>query len=103
MKELAKDEDKDVRVICVDLQQTLPIPKLSISVAYYRYKLWMYNLCVHDLKTNKSNMFAWDEVTVGHGSIEIANCLKKWTVNEYSAKDLLCLAIIVAAKTKPST
>ena len=53
MKNKKEDMDDEVAVICIDLQQTIPIPKLSTSVAYYHRKLWMYNFCIHNLKTNE--------------------------------------------------
>lgn len=78
MKKLAQESADDVRVVCVDLQQTLPIPRLPTSVAYYKMKLWMYNLAVTNLKTGQSTCFVWDEVTGGRGSSEVATCLGQW-------------------------
>ena len=39
MRDILKTDIPELRVICVDLQQTLPISKPSTSVAYYRQKL----------------------------------------------------------------
>lgn len=40
MKKMANDEDDSTRAICLDLQQTLPIPRLSTNcVAYYKRKI----------------------------------------------------------------
>lgn len=86
MKQKKEDIDDNVTVICIDLQQTIPIPKLSTNVAYYHRKLWMYNCCIHNLKKNKSSMFVWDEVTGGRGSIEITSCLRKWIGMEHDEK-----------------
>ncbi|KAK3880407.1 hypothetical protein Pcinc_015090 [Petrolisthes cinctipes] len=38
MKEKKENKNNNVAVICIDLQQTIPIPKLSTSVAYYHRK-----------------------------------------------------------------
>ena len=78
MKRLGMTADDNTHVICLDLQQTLPLPRLSTSVAYYQKKLWMYNLCIHDLKKKKSEFFVWDEVVGGRGSSDIASCILKW-------------------------
>lgn len=44
----------------------------------------MYNLCIHNVKTNTSKSFVWDETKCGRGSIEIVSCRKLWLdeVNE---------------------
>ena len=59
------DTDPDLMVIAVDLQQTLPCPRLFVNRAYYTRKLWVYNLCVYDVKKKVGNMFVWDESTGG--------------------------------------
>ena len=50
------DDSDDIMVLCFDLEQTLPTPKLSASVAYYKRKLWTYNFCIYNLQTRKSTM-----------------------------------------------
>lgn len=87
MKDLSKDEGKNVRVICLDLQQTLPVPRIATNVAYYKSKLWLYKLCIHDLKVNKSKFSVWDEVTGGRGPSEIASCIEKWIEEESEKGD----------------
>lgn len=94
MKMLSKDTDDNTCCICIDLQQTLPVPRLSTSVAYYQKKLWMYNLCIHDLKKNESQFFVWDEVNGGRGSAEIASCLFKWIENEFEKSEFKVLKIV---------
>ena len=71
-------EGDDVMALCFDLQQTLPTPKLSTNVAYYKRKLWTYNLCIHNLISKKSTMYLWDEVTAKRGSCEIMSCLQHY-------------------------
>lgn len=70
-------EDNDLYVYTFDLQQALPLPKLSVGPAFYRRKIWGYNISVHDCKTEKGFFYFWDEPTAGRGSEEIASCLKK--------------------------
>lgn len=78
IKDFVNNDDNNVRGICIDFQQTLPLPRLSTSVAYYKRKLWVYNLCIHNIKTNTSKFYVWDEATGGRGSDEIASCIKLW-------------------------
>lgn len=61
MKNLAisGNTDNSTRVICLDLQQTQPLPRLSTNEAFYKRKMWLYNLCIYDLKKNKSNAYVW--------------------------------------------
>ena len=65
-------------VIAVDLQQVLPTPKLTAGVAYYKRKLSVFNLGIHDLLNDRGYMFLWDEVTARRGAIEICSCLYKY-------------------------
>ena len=67
-----------VKSIAMDLQQTLPCPRISTGLAYYLRKLWVYNFCIHDIKKGKGTMFVWDEATGGRGSDEVASCLIRW-------------------------
>ena len=71
-------EDEEVLGACFDLQQTLPTPKLSTGVAYYKRKLWTYNFGIFNLKEQKATMYVWDEVTARRGSIEITSALCHW-------------------------
>ena len=96
MKKLAKDTDDNTRCICLDLQQTLPVPRMSTSIAYYQKKLWMYNLCIHDLKKKVSQFFVWDEVNGGRGSSEIASCILLWLNSEWARGETFTVLKIVS-------
>lgn len=93
MKKLARDEDSEMRCICIDLQQTLPLPRLATSVACYK-KLWMYNLCIDDMKIKKSKFYVWGEVMAGHRSVDIATCVKKWNDSELSCGEFSALWVV---------
>ena len=93
MKRMQTDVNSKIRAICVDLQQTLPMPKLSASVAYYKRKMWTYNLCIHNLKTNTSTMYIWDETQTKRGSCEVASCIKHWVDTELSKDDFTQLVV----------
>ena len=76
--EVAPVHGMQVRVVCMDLQQTLPCPRLTAGMAYYMRKMWVYNFCIYDVTKGKASMFVWDEVTGGRGSDEVASILMKW-------------------------
>lgn len=84
LRALAKEE-ANTYVFTFDLQQALPLPKLSSGPAFYCRKLWCYNLSIHDCKTEKGFFYFWDEPTEGRGSEEIISCLKKH-VEKYDIK-----------------
>lgn len=93
MKHFSSNTDADTRVVCVDLQETQPIPRMNTCVAFYKRKMWLYNLCVHDLKKNRSTFFVWDEVTAGRGAVEIAAGMRKWLDSEYATGNFSKLII----------
>jgi len=68
----AKDNPDDVHVICLDLEQALPTPKISSGPAFYKRKLCTYNFCIHDTGSDNASMFVWPETVAGRGSHEIA-------------------------------
>lgn len=78
MKTMKVSKDPFRIVIAIDLQQTLPCPRLAVGQAYYKRKLWVYNFGIVDVKTNRAMMFVWDESVAGRGSSEIASCVLKW-------------------------
>ena len=68
----------DTMVICLDLQQALPTPRLSTNQVFYKRKMWTYNFGIHDYKSKQAHMFVWDETTANRGAAEIASCLYKF-------------------------
>ena len=68
----------ETRTICVDIQKTLLVPRLSVSSAYYSTKMSLYNLCIYDLNLKQANCFLWDETIAKKGSEEVSSCLLKW-------------------------
>lgn len=74
----AAENSSKLHVISLDLQQALPTPKLTVSHAFYRRKIWTYNLGIHDCGSNKGYMFLWSENQAKRGSEEIISCLLKY-------------------------
>ena len=79
LRKSKRDRNPNVAAICFDLQQTQPTPKLAASMAYYKRKLWTYNLCVHNLKTEKSTMYLWNETAGKRGSAEVSSCFQHYS------------------------
>lgn len=70
-------ENPDVLYITVDLQQTMPLPRLTTSKAFYLRQMWFYNLGVHSISTSgeKGYFFTWTEDVAGRGSREVTSAL----------------------------
>ena len=71
-----------VVAIAVDLQQTLPTPRLTTSAQYYKCKLWTYNLGIHNLTDDHPYFYVWNESEAKRGSVEVASCINHF-VNNY--------------------
>lgn len=67
-----------VDTITSDLQQSLPTPKLSTSIVFYKRQLWTYNFGIHDCSKDKGFMFMWPESVASRGSHEIGSCILKY-------------------------
>ena len=104
LRDQGTDADDDLMVIAVDLQQTLPCPKSNINRAYYMRKLWLYNLCIYDVKAKKPTLYLWDETQGGRGADDIASCIHRWiTENSNGRKKLRIFSDNCAAQNKNRT
>lgn len=75
--------------LTMDLQQTMPLPKLSTSKAFYLRQMWMYNFGTHIVtkEGDKAVMCSWTEDQAGRGSSEILSCLLTILELEESVKN----------------
>lgn len=72
---LAKQSDSNTFVITFDLQSTLPTPRLSCNIVYYKRQLMVYNLGIHQCNTETGHMHVWHEGLASRGAQEISSCL----------------------------
>lgn len=73
-------QDPAVLYITVDLQQTMPLPKLTTSKAFYLRQMWFYNLGIHvvDGRKEKAICCTWTEDMADRGSCEVASSLLRF-------------------------
>lgn len=101
MSAKAKEKPDDIHVISIDLQQTLPTPKLSCGPAFYLRKLWTYNVGVHDCAAGIGHMITWDETVAGRESDEIGSCIVKYVKSRgLKRKKLVVFLTIAGVKQK---
>lgn len=75
-------ENSSTCFMTMDLQQTMPLPKLSTSKAFYLRQIWFYNFGIHTITSengHKPFMFSWTEEVAGKGSNEVGSCLMYFT------------------------
>ncbi|KAB0802996.1 hypothetical protein PPYR_05182 [Photinus pyralis] len=73
--------ENNICYLTMDLQQTMPLPKLSTSKAFYLRQMWYYNFGIHCIIDHESKpfFFNWTEDIANRGSIEIASCLYRFS------------------------
>lgn len=68
-------QNPSIRVIAYDLQQILPTPNLTTSVAFYSRLLSTFNLTVYDLESGRSDHYMWHEAVARRGGCEVNSCI----------------------------
>nr|CAI5830759.1 unnamed protein product [Callosobruchus analis] len=93
-KEKAKTTDNLV-YLTIDMQQTMPLPKLTTSKVFYLRQLWFYNFGIHIVakNTEKASFCTWTEDMANRGSVEICSSLLRYIEVDESiaAKDHLII------------
>ncbi|CAF4940641.1 unnamed protein product [Pieris macdunnoughi] len=85
-RENAKKKDDDM-FLTIDLQQTMPLPKILTSKAFYLRQIWFYNFEIHVVTKNKENTFfcTWTEDVADRGSCEIASALLRFVDTNHNS------------------
>jgi len=101
-RELAKTND-NTYYITFDLQKTLPLPRLTTSIAFYLRQIWLYNLGIHfeSKAISKLCFQIWTEADGGRGCSEVASCILAWTdILNISGGNLVCWSDSCAGQNK---
>ena len=81
---------QEVDMITFDLEQSLPTPKLSTNLVFYKRQMWTYNLGIHDCSNEMGYMCMWPECVASRGSQEISSCsLKYFRLRQSAASHLI--------------
>lgn len=75
MKLDSQSTDAETYVMTMDLQKALPFPVLTVSDAYYKRNLYVYNFGIHDMKKKCGYFYCWDETIASRSSVEVASSL----------------------------
>ena len=86
-REKAKDQSQPYDVITFDLQSTLPTPRLSTNISFYKRQLMVYNLGIHDCTNEKAYMHVWHEAQASRGAQEVASCVTKFIYENKSSSE----------------
>ncbi|XP_018021044.1 uncharacterized protein LOC108677334 [Hyalella azteca] len=78
MAESEARADSDVLTISFATHKTQPIPHINTSVAFYKRRLWLYNLGINNRKDNTTTMCIWTEPEGKRGSNEVASALTEF-------------------------
>ncbi|KAL4132331.1 hypothetical protein QTP88_009502 [Uroleucon formosanum] len=88
VRKLCKEQD-NILGITIDYMQNLPLPHIPVQEVFYMRQLWIYEFCVHNLKTEKAVFYSYQEGEAYKGPNEVCTFLKMYidkyipaTVNE---------------------
>lgn len=75
--------------VTIDMQQTMPLPKVTTSKAFYLRQMWFYNFGIHTItKTiEKASFCTWTEDIANRGSAETCSSLLRYIEVDESIKD----------------
>ena len=73
---MLKETPQHSAILCFDLQQVQPLPKLSISEAFYARHISFYAFCITDVENESPSFYCWTENQAGRGAQELASALQ---------------------------
>jgi hypothetical protein len=68
-----KTAKHDILVISYDLQQAMPMPELTVGTTFYKSRLFVYDLGIHDCGDDEGCMYMWSEDDARRGSDKICH------------------------------
>lgn len=71
-------ENTELETLTFDMEKTLPLPRLSTNIIFYKRQLWLYNCGIHTGKNNNAFCNLWIEGQAGRGAQEVGSCIKKY-------------------------
>ncbi|KAJ2940817.1 hypothetical protein O0L34_g5819 [Tuta absoluta] len=69
--------DEFTETLTFDLEKTLPLPRISTNIVFYKRQLWVYNLGIHSGSDDQAHCNVWVEGEAGRGAQEVGSCLIK--------------------------
>lgn len=64
--------------LAFDYMQNLPLPVLPVQEVFYLRQLWVYEFCVHNMKTGKATFYSYHEGQALKGPNEVASFLNDY-------------------------
>lgn len=74
--------DETVLGLSFDYMQNLPLPTLPVQEIFYYRQLWVYEFCIHNMKTGKGTFYSYHEGQALKGPNEVSSFLNHY-INMY--------------------
>lgn len=74
VQQLCKERD-DVAGFVFDYMSNLPLPHIPVQEIFYYRQLWVYEFCIHNLKSGEAYFYSYHEGLAKKGPNEVCTCL----------------------------